>query len=184
MARLPYPEREDMQAELAELLGGFPRYNITEMYAHAATLTLPLLRMMKAQYNAVTLSDRQRELIVLTVAGSVDSEYEYHQHVPISEAVGIDADLRDRVYGGDVGAPDDPAERALLVFVAAVIASPHVRDEIFEPVRRNFTPRQIIETLQLIGSYWCVGRISTVLEIEADHPTGLEAVNAVSSVSG
>jgi alkylhydroperoxidase family enzyme len=153
------------------------------MYAHAASLTLPLLRMMKAQYNAVELSDYQRELILLTVAGQVQSEYEYHQHVPISEAVGVDPELRERIYAGDLDAPEDPTERAMLAFVAAVIASPQVSDEMFEPIRRNFSPRQIIEIMQLIGSYWSVGRIATVLKVEPDFPEGLEAVNAVSTVS-
>lgn len=70
MARLPYPGRDSMPAQLAELLGSMPRNNITEMFAHATSLTIPFLRLAQAQFTALELSVRQRELVILAVAGS------------------------------------------------------------------------------------------------------------------
>ena len=84
MARLPYPSRESLPAELAELLESLPRNNITEMFAHATSLTSPFLRLAHAQFTALELSVRQRELVILAVAGLVDCEYEYAQHIPVS----------------------------------------------------------------------------------------------------
>jgi hypothetical protein len=48
MARLPYPARDAMPAEIAKLLNRSPRNNITEMLAHAHPLTEPFLRMAQA----------------------------------------------------------------------------------------------------------------------------------------
>jgi alkylhydroperoxidase family enzyme len=184
MARLPYPECEIMPAEIADLVGSIPRNNITEMLAHATSLLAPWLRLAQAQFTALELGTRQRELVILAVAGLVDCEYEYVQHVPVSEAAGIDTGLRERVRDGDLDAPDDPAERALLAFVAAVVGAPRAGEEVFEAVRRHLTARQIVEVLQLVGFYWGLGRVCTVLELELDHPAGLESITAVSDLPG
>jgi alkylhydroperoxidase family enzyme len=182
MARLPYPSRDAMPAETANLLNGLPRNNITEMLAHAHPLTEPFLRLAQAQFTVLELSDRQRELVILAVSGLVECDYEYVQHVPMFAAAGIDADLRDRVHGGDFDAPDDPGERALLAFVAAVVRAPRITDDVFAATRRHLTARQIVEILQLVGFYWGVGRMSTMLELELDIPEGVESITAVATM--
>ena len=182
MARLPYPARHAMPVETANLLNGLPRNNITEMLAHAPSLTDPFLRMAQTQFTALELSDRQRELVILAVSGLVESDYEYVQHVPMFTAVGIDAQLRDRVRGGDLDAPDDPGERALLAFVAAVVRAPHISDAVFAETWCHLSARQILEVLQLVGFYWGVGRMSTVLELELDTPDGVESITAVATM--
>ena len=182
MARLPYPAREAMPAEIANLLSGLPRNNITEMLAHAHPLAEPFLRMAQAQFTALELSDRQRELVILAVSTLVECDYEYLQHVPIFAAVGIDDDLRDRIRGGEFNAPDDPCERALLSLAAAVVRAPRMTDEAFATTRRHLTDRQIVEVLQLVGFYWGIGRMSTMLELELDVPEGLESITAVATM--
>jgi alkylhydroperoxidase family enzyme len=184
MPRLPYPARDSMPAELAELLGSMPRNNITEMFAHATSLATPFLRLAQAQFTALELSVRQRELVILAVAGLVDCEYEYAQHVPVSAAAGIPPALCERIRNGDFTAPDDPAEQALLAFVLAVVQAPRVSDDVFERARRQMSARQIVETLQLVGFYWALGRICTVLDLELDHPSGLDSVLAVANLHG
>jgi alkylhydroperoxidase family enzyme len=131
MARLPYPSRESLPAELAELLESLPRNNITEMFAHATSLTAPFLRLAQAQFTALELSVRQRELVILAVAGLVACEYEYAQHIPVSAAAGIPPALRERIRNGDFTAPDDPSDQALLAFVSAVVAAPRIADDLF-----------------------------------------------------
>jgi alkylhydroperoxidase family enzyme len=182
MARLPYPSRDAMPVETAHLLNRLPRNNITEMVSHAHPLTGPFLRMAQVQFTALELSDRQRELVILAVSGLVQCDYEYVQHLPIFAAVGIDADLRDRVRDADFDAPDDPGERALLAFVAAVVRAPRMTDEAFAAVRCHLSARHIVEVLQLVGFYWGLGRMSTVLELELDIPEGLASITAVAAM--
>jgi alkylhydroperoxidase family enzyme len=167
-----------MPAETAKLLNKLPHNNITEMLAHAHPLTEPFLRMAQAQFTELDLSDRQRELVILAVSVLVECHYEYAQHVPIIAAAGIDADLRDRIRRGEFDAPDAPDERALLAFVAAVIRAPRISDDVFAEMWRYLSGRQIVETLQLVGFYWGVGRLATVLELELDVPDGLESITA------
>ncbi|MGH3556099.1 MAG: carboxymuconolactone decarboxylase family protein [Mycobacterium sp.] len=183
MARLPYPSRDEMPAELAARLNALPRNNVTEMVAHAQWLAEPFLRMIQAQFTKLELSDRQRELAILTVSGLVDCDYEFAQHVPMFETVGIDADLRDRVRGGDFEALQDPGERALLALVAAVVEGPRISDELFAAAQRHLSERQIVEVLQLVGFYWGLGRICTALELELDIPDDLTSITAISNIN-
>jgi hypothetical protein len=152
MARLPYPSRESRPAELAELLESLPRNNITEMFAHATSLPAPFLRLAQAQFTALELNVRQRELVILAVAGlaglvDCEYEYEYAQHISVS-------------------------------------AAPRIADDVFERTRQLLSARQIVEALQLVGFYWALGRMCTVLELELDHPAGLDSVQAVASLHG
>ena len=151
MARLPYPSRESLPAELAELLESLPRNNITEMFAHATSLPAPFLRLAQAQFTALELNVRQRELVILAVAGLVDCEYEYEYE-----------------YAQNI----------------SVSAAPRIADDVFERTRQLLSARQIVEALQLVGFYWALGRMCTVLELELDHPAGLDSVQAVASLHG
>jgi alkylhydroperoxidase family enzyme len=182
VARLPYPARDQLPPELADLLNGLPRNNITEMLAHAQSLIEPFLRTAEANFSALALSDRQRELVILAVAVLVECDYEFVQHVPMFEAVGIDADLRDRIRSGDFEAPNDAGERALLSFVAAVVRGPRISDAVFAAARRHLSERHIVEVLQVAGFYWGLGRMCTVLELELDVPEGLESITAVANM--
>jgi alkylhydroperoxidase family enzyme len=55
-------------------------------------------------------------------------------------------------------------------------------DEAFAATRRYLSDRQIVEVLQLVGFYWGVARMSTVLELELDIPEGLESITAVATM--
>ena len=71
-----------------------------------------------------------------------------------------------------------------MAFVSAVVAAPRIADDVFERTRQLLSARQIVEALQLVGFYWALGRMCTVLELELDHPAGLDSVQAVASLHG
>jgi alkylhydroperoxidase family enzyme len=179
---MTYPRREELPTELAELLGQMPRHAPIEMLAHSPSLTAPFLRQAQAQFTALELAVRQREVVILTVAGMVGCDYEYTQHIPISEAAGIRPVDRERIRSGDLASLDDEDDRILGSFVAAVVGSPRVGDDVWTSTRRCLTERQIVETLQLVGFYWGLGRLCTVLDLEVETPDGLSSVSAVSAL--
>ncbi|MFC4944256.1 carboxymuconolactone decarboxylase family protein [Pseudonocardia sp. GCM10023141] len=82
-------------------------------------------------------------------------------------AAGIDDPTRAAIRAGTF---DDPAlsaaDRAVGQFTAAVTAGPAVSGELFDTVRAQLSAREIVELLQVLGYYWMLGRISTVLDIE------------------
>ena len=74
------------------------------------------------------------------------------------------------------------AERELIGFVTDVLHRPRVGARRLAALQRFYPPRQIVEVLQLIGFYWGLGRICTVLDIEIQKPTTLDGFEAVANL--
>ncbi|MHB8689974.1 MAG: carboxymuconolactone decarboxylase family protein [Solirubrobacteraceae bacterium] len=184
MALLPYPDRDTLPTELAQLLGEMPRHAPIEMLAHSPQVAQQFLRLAQAQFTTLELSLYNRELVILTVAAFVGCEYEYSQHIPISAAAGVDPSVRQPIWSSSVHESQlADGDRALLAFVDAVLRSPRIGDSQLVDVREHFSDREIVEMLQLIGFYWGLGRLCTVLDLEIETATDLTSVNAVANLS-
>lgn len=185
MALLPYPDRDTLPAELAQMLGEMPRHAPIEMLAHSPQVAQAFLRLAQAQFTRLEVSLYNRELVILTVAAFVGCEYEYRQHIPISAAAGVDPSLRESIWSSSLDASQlADADRALVAFVGAVLRSSRIGDGELVDVRAHFSDREIVETLQLIGFYWGLGRLCTVLDLEIETATDLSSVNAVANLGG
>ncbi|MGW5479176.1 carboxymuconolactone decarboxylase family protein [Streptomyces sp. NPDC004008] len=179
MSRLTYPDRQDLPKELREFLDQLPQHAAFDMLSHSQATIEIFLRQGQAQFTQLALSPRDRELTILTTASATDCEYEFTQHVPISASVGVSDAVRDAIERKDFNAPQLPGDdRAIIRFVAAVIAAPTVSDEIFSAVKQRLTPREILEIMQVIGFYWSFGRVCTVLDVEVEKDHGDAVIDA------
>jgi hypothetical protein len=109
------------------------------------------------------------------------AEYEFVQHVPISQAADVDPAIREAIHRQELDSALLSAhDRAVVAFTAAVVNSPFVADDVFAPVHAELSAREIVEALQVIGFYWAFGRVATVLqvEIEPDHGTAVVQASA------
>jgi alkylhydroperoxidase family enzyme len=80
-------------------------------------------------------------LSILTTASAARCDYEFVQHVPISEAEGVQPDVREAIHCMDFGDPElSPHDRAVVRFVAEVVARPKVGEDVFVAVRERLTP--------------------------------------------
>jgi alkylhydroperoxidase family enzyme len=185
MARISYPERETLPPELLQTLEEMPRHAPIEMLAHSPAVAERFLRLAQAQFTSLELALVDRELLILTVAALVDCEYEYQQHIPVSEAAGIDSAMREAIWNGSL-TPADLCERdrVLVAFIRATLRSAQVEERLVATVREYFSEREIVEILQLVGFYWGLGRLCTVLDLEIETATDLSSVNAVANLSG
>jgi alkylhydroperoxidase family enzyme len=192
MALLPYPDRDAIATELAQMLDAMPRHAPIEMLAHSPQVAQQFLRLAQAQFTTLELSLYNRELVILTVAAFVGCEYEYRQHIPISAAAGVDPSVAQSIWNSkqSIRSPSvnelqlADGDRALLAFVGAVLRSPRIAGHELGEVRQLFSNREIVEMLQLIGFYWGLGRLCTVLDLEIETATDLTSVNAVANLSG
>jgi alkylhydroperoxidase family enzyme len=185
MARISYPERSALPPELIRILEEMPRHAPIEMLAHSPAVAQQFLRLAQAQFTSLALPLPDRELLILVVAALVECEYEYQQHIPVSESAGVDSVLREAIWSGSL-APSDLCERdrVLVAFVRAILRSPQVEERLVATVREYFSEREIVEILQLIGFYWGLGRLCTVLDLEIETATDLSSVTAVANLSG
>ena len=175
-----------MSDDLLGLLTSMPRHSPVEMLAHSPNLASAFLRTAQVQFTDLELSLRHRELLILTVASAVDCDYEYQQHVSISGDAGIAPALRESIWRKqpDETLLNDEADRVLIAFVRDVVDSPTVSRGRMDEVRAHLSARQVVEVMQLVGFYWGLGRLCTVLDLEIDAEDGVASVRAVASLNG
>jgi alkylhydroperoxidase family enzyme len=185
MARLPYPEPGDLPDNVREALDRLPPLNIFRMLAHAETAYRPYLRFGGALLADLQLDPLARELAILRTAQVIGAEYEWIQHVPIAQAVGMtDAQLLAVELEDDTAAAFDARQSAVLRFTAAVVREPRPSDELFEALRAELPDREIVELLLVVGSYTMLGRLMTALDLDLDGPLGTDVVDSAARRGG
>jgi alkylhydroperoxidase family enzyme len=179
VSRLPYPDRKAFPQELQDFLATVPEHLNFDMMSYSQATIESFIRQGEAQYTRLELPPRSRELAILTTAAVTRAEYEFVQHVPISEAMGVDPQIRkairDQLFDSPLLSADD---QAITKFVAAVVRNPTVDDETFAAVRKILSNREIVEVLQVVGFYWSFGRVATVLEVEVEAAHGTAVIAA------
>jgi alkylhydroperoxidase family enzyme len=179
MARLPYPDRATFSQELQDFLAKVPQHLNFDMMSYSQSTIEAFILQGQAQYTGLELPPRTRELVILTTAAVAEAEYEFVQHVPISEAMGVDPKIRDAIHRLDFDSALLSADdQAVTKFVAAVVRSPHVDDDTFAAIHKILSNRQIVEVLQVVGFYWSFGRVATVLQVEVEPAHGTAVVEA------
>jgi AhpD family alkylhydroperoxidase len=117
---------------------------------------------------ATTLSQRQRELVVLRVAALDRCRYEWAQHVIIAGDVGLDADEIRRIATG----PDSPAwsgaDAALLRSVDELIAGSAISDPTWRQLASHLDDQQILDLIFCVGAYHTLAWMMRSFDLELD----------------
>jgi len=186
MARIPYIDPVTVPDRVRQALELLPDLNIFRTLAHAETVFEPWLRMSGAMLSQLELDDGLRELAILQVARQAEAEYEWVQHVAIGAHAGLTPEQIAAVREGRIDTAeclDDP-QRAVLALTRAVVASPHVPEDVFAEARRHLGDREVVELLLAVGNYLALARVMTVLELEVDVAVGDAVVQAARSAPG
>jgi alkylhydroperoxidase family enzyme len=175
MPRLADPDPAAIPEEVRAFLASLPPDPMVKMLSHSAGTVKPFIQLAKAQFTALELPARLRELVILTVAEYTASTFVAAQHAPIALAAGVGERTQQLIRDRQLDSPElSPADRALIRLTAEVVQRPHVPDAIFQLAREFLTDRELVEVLQVTGYYWTFGRISTVLDVELTKVYGAE----------
>jgi len=175
MPRLADPDPASIPEDVREFLASLPPDPMVKMLSHSADTVKPFVQLAKAQFTALELPARLRELVILTVAEYTASTFVAAQHDPIALAAGVGERTRQLIRDRQLDSPElSPADRALICLTAQVVQRPRVSDETFQQARKFLTDRELVEVLQVTGYYWTFGRISTVLYVEVINVYGDE----------
>jgi alkylhydroperoxidase family enzyme len=173
LPRLADPDPASIPEEVRAFLASLPPDPMVKMLSYSAGTVKPFVELAKAQFTALELPARSRELVILTVAEYTASTFVAAQHDPIALAAGVGARTRQLIRDRQLDSPElSPADRALIRLTAEVVQRPRVSDEIFQQAREFLTDRELVEVLQVTGYYWTFGRISTVLDVEVTKVYG------------
>ena len=158
MPRIPPTKPEEREPRTEELLAAMRRpdgtdLNIFATLAHHPKLMKAWLRFGNHVLGRSTLPPRERELAILRIGYLCRSEYEWGQHVQISQRIGLGDEEIARVAAG----PDAPgwteAEAALLRATDELHADAMIGDATWAALSRHFDRRQLMDLVFAVGQY-------------------------------
>jgi len=174
MARLPYVDPATASPATREILERLPApLKIFFMMAHAETNLRPLLRLGTSILTEQRLSGALRELAILRVARLSPAEYEWIQHVPIAQAVGVSAAQVDALGRDDVTAACfNATEQLVLRFTTEVVRDVRASDDVMALMLKGFSAQEIVELILAIGFYMTMARLMETTALDLDAPAG------------
>jgi 4-carboxymuconolactone decarboxylase len=111
------------------------------------------------------LTTRQREIVILLVAASQRSPYEWGAHVPIAIDAGLDPEVVDAIARGGAATFADPAEQAAADLAASLIATGDAAEALFERARESLGDKGIVEVSTTVGVYQLLAQQMRLLRV-------------------
>ena len=116
-----------------------------------------------------TLTERDRELIILRIGYLCQSGYEWGQHVQIARRCGMsDDEIRSAKTGPDIQGLDD-RDRLLLQATDELHKDAHVSDETWAGLAQHFATEQLMDIVFTIGQYNLVSMALNSFGVQLDE---------------
>jgi alkylhydroperoxidase family enzyme len=181
MARLPYPEPEQLSDETKRLLDQLPvKLNIFRMMANAPTCFRPLALLGTAILSQQKLSPKLREFAILRVANLSSARYEWIQHVPIAEVVGATKEQIAAIERGSLEADCfDDLERTVLRFTTELVEDVRVSDMTFAEASSRLSPQEVVELVLAVGYYMMIARLLETTDVDIEEAKGVNIFKAL-----
>ncbi|MCY4387215.1 MAG: carboxymuconolactone decarboxylase family protein [Desulfurellaceae bacterium] len=177
MARIPYPNLEDLPEKVRIAAEKLPPLNIMKMFLNAPTNAIPLLSFGQSILTKQELDAHLRELAILRVAHLTGANYEWTQHVPIAKETGVtDAQVEALPQGADSDAFNE-VEKRVLRFTDEVTQNVKASAETFAALEKDLGPRQMVELALAIGFYGMVARVMESFEVELEPTAGTYSID-------
>lgn len=142
--------------------------NILGTLAHHPALARAFCTLNGHLLRATTLTERQRELVIMRVAVVHQSSYEWAQHVPMAR----DAGLTDLEIAGVAWGPDSPVwndvDASLIRAVDGLVEQGSISDETWMVLREHLDNQQILDVIFTAGAYTTVAWMLASLGIALD----------------
>jgi AhpD family alkylhydroperoxidase len=132
---------------------------------NSAALAAGWEQMLTAVRNRSSLPAQLRELVILRVAVLNRAPFEFDAHLPLAREAGIGEEKIAGLHAQDIGEPFTPLERAVLTLTDTMTRNVQVPDAQFEPLRRHFDSRGLVELVATVAAYNMVSRFLEALNI-------------------
>jgi 4-carboxymuconolactone decarboxylase len=122
-----------------------------------------------------TLSDRDREIVIMRIAYLNNADYEWGHHRMIANRIGLtDEDLARVIEGAEADGWND-LDRMLIRAVDEMKVSASLSDEVYDGLADHYSEKQVMDLVHTYGAYNLVSTCLNVfgVQLEDDVP-GLE----------
>lgn len=170
MARVPYVDPNDLDSEYRDLVVSSLQPGETLNVYRAIVNNPDVLDGFRAflgvLWNRSGLTDRQREIVILTTAAETGSSYEWHQHAGIAADAGLDQTEIDAIARDD-RRPFPVEEQALLSYTRAVIRG-RVTDPLHEAAAERFDEQTLVAIGATAAGYLALARVIDALDVDIE----------------
>ena len=160
---VPWAERSGFQARLADgrLIGPFNTILLSPEMGGA------FVRLQAVEATTTSLSQRVRQVVILTVGAVWKCDYERYAHAAVAKQAGLSSSVVDALRGG--AAPDGLSEDEDIArrFTLSLTADRQVDDTLFGEARATFGDRGIVEIVILAGCYDLVSSLLNAFKVPA-----------------
>ena len=156
----PMPERRPDRPKGLNVLGTL---------AHHPKLTTAYHVFNGQVQFGTTLTQRQRELLVLRVGAVRDCEYEWAQHVVIAADLGVSAEEISRVREGPDADGWGRSDAALLRAVDELLGSARISDGTWAALREDLEVPQLMDLIFTVGAYETLAMFIRSVDMELDE---------------
>ncbi len=170
MARVPYVDPSDMPEEYRDLVVSSLQPGKT-VHVYQAVGNNPevldgLRTFLGSLWSDSGLADRERELVILATARTVDSSYEWHQHVGIAKDAGVAEEEILAISAGDYET-FDASETALLEYTEAVVDG-RVTDGLSDALKEHYDANAVSGATATAAGYLGLARTIDALGVEIE----------------
>ncbi|MFC5745863.1 carboxymuconolactone decarboxylase family protein [Actinomadura rugatobispora] len=185
MARVePLPIKKwppEMREALAAMVPPAPRHsqptsegrpkalNTLGTFAHHPALARAFFTFNGHILMATTLTERQRELLVLRVATLRSCSYEWAQHVFMAHDAGLTDDEIGRVAWGADAPYWDPLDAALLRATDELIRDGAIADPTWATLSGGLDEQQLMDVIFTVGAYETLAWLMRSFDLEFDE---------------
>lgn len=172
MPRVDYVSQEEIDDEYADLIVSSlqpgKRVNVYSAIGNNPAVLEGFREFLGSLWDHSGLSDRRREIVILTSASEIGSEYEWHQHVNVGANAGLTREEIAAIARDDRTAFSTD-EQALIAYARAV-ARGRVTDALHEAVLEELGTEATVGAATTAAGYVALGRVIDALDvtIEAD----------------
>lgn len=114
------------------------------------------------------LSDRDRELAILTTAREQACAFEWAAHVPIATDAGVEETAIEAIEARRDGEDLDPAASDLIAFCRELLAENRVSASTYESVHTRLGDRGVVELVATVGYYSMIACVLNAFEVLPD----------------
>lgn len=178
---VPYidPENPDAAHEAnAAICRKFPvRRNIFLLLANSPGLFGPFMGVLYAIFNGKTrtIPLLEYQLVVLRVAGSLDSEYEFEVNEPVARVHGMPAEKIEALRKKSATTEETlkhgfwtERERCVIKLVDEQLASYTNAEETILEAQKLMSNTDLVEILMVLGVFAIIARVTRALKIDSD----------------
>ena len=158
---VPWAERAGFQAKLPDgrLIGPFNTILLSPEMARA------FLNLQAVEGKSSSLSQRVRQVVILTVGAVWRCDYERYAHAAVAREAGLSSAAVEALVEGEAAADLSGEEDVARRFTMAITAEHQVDDALFEEARSAFKDHGIVDLIILAGCYDLISSLLNAFQV-------------------